>query len=130
MAIFSKSRLFPQPASEAPPDERGGNRYGRPQAMANDAGETACGRRWDRPATPTPTRCASASSRPSNAAANQLGRPHTTLTTLLWFRLMTMFEDVHPLEGGTFRGKSLRRAEGFEARSLSIPPLSERSRRR
>jgi len=46
------------------------------------------------------------------------------------FRLMTMFEDVHPLEGGTFRGKSLRRAEGFEARSLSIPPLSERSRRR
>ena len=40
---------------------------------------------------------------------------------------MTMFEDVHPLEGGTFRGKSLRRAEGFEARSLSIPPLSERS---
>ncbi len=42
------------------------------------------------------------------AAANPRGRPQTTLTTLLWFKLMTMFEDVHPLEGGAFRRKSRR----------------------
>ena len=41
-------------------------------------------------------------------AASPRGRPHTTLTTLLWFKLMTMFEGVHPLEGGAFRGKSRR----------------------
>jgi hypothetical protein len=40
------------------------------------------------------------------AAANPRGRPQTTLTTLLWFKLMTMFEAVHPLEGGAFRRKS------------------------
>jgi len=42
------------------------------------------------------------------AAANPNGRPKTTLTTLLWFKLMTMFEAVHPLEGGAFRRKSRR----------------------
>ena len=42
------------------------------------------------------------------AAANPNGRPQTTLTTLLWFKLMTMFEAVHPLEGGAFRRKSRR----------------------
>jgi hypothetical protein len=42
------------------------------------------------------------------AAANPHGRPHTTFTTLLWFKLMTMFEGVHPLEGGAFRRKSRR----------------------
>ncbi len=42
------------------------------------------------------------------AAANPNGRPHTTLTTLLWFKLMTMFEGVHPLEGGAFRRKARR----------------------
>jgi len=42
------------------------------------------------------------------AAANPLGRPGTTLTTLLWFKLMSMFEGVHPLEGGAFRRKSRR----------------------
>jgi hypothetical protein len=42
------------------------------------------------------------------AAALPQGRPHTTLTTLLWFKLMTMFEGVHPLEGGAFRRKSRR----------------------
>ena len=33
-------------------------------------------------------------------AAAQLrgGRPHTTLTTSLWFKLMMMFEGVQPLE--------------------------------
>ena len=41
-------------------------------------------------------------------AAHPRGRPHTTLTTLLWFKLMTMFEGVHPLEGGAFRRKSRR----------------------
>ena len=41
-------------------------------------------------------------------AAHPQGRPHTTLTTLLWFKLMTMFEGVHPLEGGAFRRKSRR----------------------
>jgi hypothetical protein len=41
-------------------------------------------------------------------AANPIGRPKTTLTTLLWFKLMTMFEGVHPLEGGAFRRKSRR----------------------
>ncbi len=42
------------------------------------------------------------------AAANPRGRPGTTLTTLLWFKLMVMFEGVHPLEGGAFRRKSRR----------------------
>ena len=42
------------------------------------------------------------------AAANPQGRPQTTLSTLLWFKLMTLFEDVHPLEGGAFRRKSRR----------------------
>ena len=42
------------------------------------------------------------------AAANPSGRPQTTLTTLLWFKLMTMFEGVHPLEGGAFRRKTRR----------------------
>jgi Radical SAM superfamily len=41
-------------------------------------------------------------------ATNPRGRPQTTLTTLLWFKLMTMFEGVHPLEGGAFRRKSRR----------------------
>jgi len=41
-------------------------------------------------------------------AANPQGRPQTTLSTLLWFKLMTMFEDVHPLEGGAFRRRSRR----------------------
>ncbi len=42
------------------------------------------------------------------AAANPKGRPQTTLTTLLWFKLMTMFEAVHPLEGGAFRRRARR----------------------
>jgi radical SAM family protein len=41
-------------------------------------------------------------------AANPRGRTGTTLSTLLWFRLMVAFEDVHPLEGGAFRRKSRR----------------------
>jgi Radical SAM superfamily len=42
------------------------------------------------------------------AAANPNGRPRTLLTTLLWFKLTTMFEGVHPLEGGAFRRKARR----------------------
>jgi hypothetical protein len=52
------------------------------------------------------------------AAANPIGRPQTTLTTLLWFKLMTMFEGVHPLEGGAFRRKSrLDRRSGLTPES-------------
>ncbi len=42
------------------------------------------------------------------AAASQAGRPKTTLTTLLWFKLVSAFEGVHPLEGGAFRLKHRR----------------------
>ena len=42
------------------------------------------------------------------AAANPNGRPRTILTALLWFKLATMFEGVHPLEGGTIRRKARR----------------------
>ncbi len=41
-------------------------------------------------------------------AANRLGRPSTTLSTILWFHLMVEFEGVHPLEGGAFRLKFRR----------------------
>src|SRR5437588_2668969 len=36
-------------------------------------------------------------------AASKLGRPFTTLSTILWFYLMIQFENVHPLEGGALR---------------------------
>jgi hypothetical protein len=42
------------------------------------------------------------------AAANRLGRPSTTLSTLLWFKLVSAYEGVHPLEGGAFRLKFRR----------------------
>jgi hypothetical protein len=42
------------------------------------------------------------------AAASKLGRPSTTLSTLLWFKLISAYEGVHPLEGGAFRRKSRR----------------------
>ena len=38
-------------------------------------------------------------------AACKRGRPKTTLTTLLWFKLVSTYEGVHPLEGGAFRLK-------------------------
>jgi hypothetical protein len=41
-------------------------------------------------------------------AACKLGRPGTTLDTILWFYLMVRFEGVHPLEGGAFRLKFRR----------------------
>jgi hypothetical protein len=42
------------------------------------------------------------------AAASKLGRPGTTLSTLLWFKLVSAYEGVHPLEGGAFRRKFRR----------------------
>jgi hypothetical protein len=42
------------------------------------------------------------------AAASPLGRPKTTLSTLLWFKLVSAFEGVHPLEGGALRLKFRR----------------------
>jgi hypothetical protein len=42
------------------------------------------------------------------SAACKLGRPGTTLSTILWFYLMILFERVHPLEGGAFRLKFRR----------------------
>jgi hypothetical protein len=48
------------------------------------------------------------------AAASPLGRPKTTLSTLLWFKLVSAYEGVHPLEGGAFRLKFRRdRRHGF-----------------
>jgi hypothetical protein len=41
-------------------------------------------------------------------AAHPLGRPETTLSTILWFLLMILYEGVHPLEGGAFRLKFRR----------------------
>ena len=55
------------------------------------------------------------------AAANPQGRPQTTLSTLLWFKLMTLFEGVHPLEGGAFRRKSRRdRRHGLPIESAFV----------
>ena len=42
------------------------------------------------------------------AAAHPAGRPKTTFSTILWFKLMIEFEGVHPLEGGGFRLKFRR----------------------
>ena len=42
------------------------------------------------------------------SAACKLGRPGTTLSTILWFYLMILYEGVHPLEGGAFRLKFRR----------------------
>jgi hypothetical protein len=42
------------------------------------------------------------------AAAHKSGRPKTALTTMLWFKLMVLYEAVHPLEGGAFRLKFRR----------------------
>ncbi len=40
--------------------------------------------------------------------ASPLGRPGTTLSTILWFYLMILYEGVHPLEGGALRRKFRR----------------------
>ena len=41
-------------------------------------------------------------------AASRLGRPGTTLSTLMWFKLVSAYEGVHPLEGGAVRRKFRR----------------------
>jgi len=41
-------------------------------------------------------------------AASRLGRPGTTLSTLMWFKLVSAYEGVHPLEGGMVRLKFRR----------------------
>jgi hypothetical protein len=52
------------------------------------------------------------------AAASKIGRPKTTLSTVLWFYLMLAFEGVHPLEGGAFRLKFRRdRRHGMKRES-------------
>jgi hypothetical protein len=52
------------------------------------------------------------------AAASRLGRPKTTLSTLLWFKLVSAYEGVHPLEGGALRLKFRR------DRRYGLPPES------
>jgi hypothetical protein len=55
------------------------------------------------------------------SAACRLGRPDTTLSTILWFYLMILFEGVHPLEGGAFRLKFRRdRRHGMPVESPFI----------
>ena len=55
------------------------------------------------------------------AAAHPLGRPKTALTTLLWFKLMILYEAVHPLEGGAFRLKFRRdRRHGMKLESRLV----------
>ena len=57
-------------------------------------------------------------------AACPVGRPDTTLTTILWFYLMILFEGVHPLEGGAFRRKfrrDRRRGMQIESRFVFYP---------
>jgi hypothetical protein len=58
------------------------------------------------------------------SAACKLGRPGTTLSTILWFYLMILFEGVHPLEGGAFRLKfrrDRRFGEKIESRFIFYP---------
>ena len=52
------------------------------------------------------------------AAASKIGRPATTFSTVLLFRLMSELEGVHPLEGGAFRLKFRRdRRHGLKRES-------------
>jgi hypothetical protein len=52
------------------------------------------------------------------AAAHPAGRPKSTFTKLLWFKIVALFEGVHPLEGGVFRLKFRR------DRRPTMPPES------
>ncbi len=55
------------------------------------------------------------------AAAHPAGRPKTALSTLLWFKLVTLYEGVHPLEGGAFRLKFRRdRRHGMKLESRFV----------
>lgn len=55
------------------------------------------------------------------AAQSKVGRPGTTLTTILWFKLMTLFEGVHPLEGGALRLKYRRDRRSDMPREAILP---------
>jgi hypothetical protein len=55
------------------------------------------------------------------SAAAKAGRPGTTLTTILWFLLMVLYEGVHPLEGGAVRLKYRRdRRSGLPRESALV----------
>ena len=63
------------------------------------------------------------------AAANRSAGRSTTLTTMLWFKLMILYEGVHPLEGGAFRLKFRRdRRHGLQ-REKPVRVLSALCRR-
>jgi len=53
-------------------------------------------------------------------AACPKGRPSTTLSTLLWFKLVSTYEGVHPLEGGALRLKSRRDRRSNMPRESSL----------
>jgi hypothetical protein len=55
------------------------------------------------------------------AAQSEVGRPGTTLTTILWFKLMILFEGVHPLEGGALRLKYRRDRRSSMPREGILP---------
>ncbi|HXX07177.1 MAG TPA: radical SAM protein [Pseudolabrys sp.] len=59
------------------------------------------------------------------SAACKLGRPDTTLSTILWFYLMILFEGVHPLEGGALRLK-FRRDRRFGMKIETAPVFYSR----
>jgi len=81
--------------------------------MSDDEWEDAYRCAWDAFYTPEHIRTIL-----KRAAASPIGRPKTAFTTILWFRLMTLFESVHPLEGGAFRLKFRRdRRHGMKIES-------------
>jgi hypothetical protein len=75
--------------------------------MSDEEWEEAYRAAWDAFYTPEHVRTVL-----RRSAASEIGRPKTTLSTILWFRLMTLYEDVHPLEGGGFRLKFRRDRRG------------------
>ena len=81
--------------------------------MSDDEWEDAYRSAWDAFYTPEHIRTIL-----KRAAASPIGRPKTAFTTILWFRLMTLYENVHPLEGGAFRLKFRRdRRHGMKIES-------------
>jgi hypothetical protein len=79
------------------------NRVTQHPKMTDAEWEAAYGAAWDAFYSPEHIRTIL-----RRAAASPLGRPKTTLSTLLWFKLVSAFEGVHPLEGGALRLKFRR----------------------
>jgi Radical SAM superfamily len=79
------------------------NRVSHHQTMSDEDWEAAYRLAWDTFYTPEHIETIL-----RRTCANKLGRPKTTLTTILWFYLMILYEGVHPLEGGAFRLKYRR----------------------